>query len=48
MAENALKEENYADVIKYKETNALICEMQEKERDAYLLRCDIENYLKKV
>ena len=48
MAENALKEENYADIIKYKETNALICEMQEKERDAYLLRCDIENYLKKV
>ena len=46
--EEALKEENYREVVRLKETLAMICEMQGKERDAYLLRCDIENYLKKI
>lgn len=48
MADNAAKRGRYGDVIRYKEINAMICEMQGKQRDAYLLRCDIDNYLKKI
>jgi len=47
-AEEALKKGDYREVIRLKETLAMICEMQGKERDAYLLRCDIGNYLKKI
>lgn len=47
-AEEAIKKEDYREVVRLKETLAMICEMQGKERDAYLLRCDIENYLKKI
>lgn len=46
--EEAIKRADYREVARIKETLAMICEMQGKERDAYLLRCDIENYLKKV
>lgn len=48
LADNAAKKGRYADVIRYKEINAMICEMQGKQRDAYLLRCDIDKYLKKI
>lgn len=47
-AEEAAKKEDYREVVRLKETLAMICEMQGKERDAYLLRCDIENYLKRI
>lgn len=47
-AERALRKGDYREVVRIKETLAMICEMQGKERDAYLLRCDIENYLKKI
>lgn len=48
LAEKALRKCDYREVVRLKETLAMICEMQGKERDAYLLRCDIENYLKKI
>ena len=47
-AERALRKGDYREVVRIKETLAMICEMQGEERDAYLLRCDIENYLKKI
>ena len=47
-AEQALKQRNIREVIRIKEMLALVCEMQGKERDAYLLRCDIKNYLKEI
>ena len=47
-AEEAIKRADYREVVRLKETLAMICEMQGKERDAYLLRCDMENYLKNI
>lgn len=46
--EDAIESGDYREVIRLKEKIAMICEMQGKERDAYLLRCDIDNYLKKI
>lgn len=46
--EKLIEEKKYKEVVILKEKMALICEMQGKERDAFLLRADIENYLKKI
>ena len=46
--EEAIERADYREVVRLKETLAMICEMQGKERDAYLLRCDIESFFEQI